>query len=117
MNAGKYRINTRDGQTSFIELILIFWKFFGNFKDILIEEKKQLLQFISNLIEKLNEKTSVEYKNESILNIVLKTLSLTALKQEETVKIFENLFFNYTSKKNVLRKIIVIIYLIIVIPK
>ena len=76
----------------------------GNFKGILIEEKRQLLQFISNLIENLNEKTIVEYKYDDIIELILKTPFLTALEPEEKEKIVQNLFFNYTSKNLLLSK-------------
>ena len=76
----------------------------GNFKDILIEEKKQLLDFISNFIENLNEKTIVEYKNDDIINLILKTPFLTGLKEDEYGKILQNLFFNYSSKNLLLSK-------------
>ena len=76
----------------------------GNFKDNLFEEKKQLLQYISNLIENLNEKTIIEYKYDDIMELILKTPALTSLKSEENGKILQNLFFNYTSKNLLLSK-------------
>lgn len=75
-----------------------------NFKDILIEEKKQLLQFISNFIENLNEKTILEYKYDDIILLIIKSSSLIALKTDESGKILQNLFFNYTSKNLFLSK-------------
>ena len=75
-----------------------------NFKNNLIKEKKQLLQFISNFIENLTEKKIIEYKNDDIIILILKTPSLTVLKTEESGRILQNLFFNYTSKNLLLSK-------------
>ena len=94
-----------------LQLLLKLFKGLGyarsmtdNFKNNLIKEKKQLLQFISNFIENLTEKKIIEYKNDDIIILILKTPSLTVLKTEESGRILQNFFFNYTSKNLLLSK-------------
>ena len=76
----------------------------GNYRNICIKEKKQLLQFIYDFFDKLNEKTFIEIKKSEILNILNKIPSLVALEPDGEEKIQKNIYFYYISKKLLLSK-------------
>ena len=75
-----------------------------NYRNVCIEEKKKLLQFIYDLFDKLNEKTIVEIKKSEIVNLLKKIPSLVALHPDAEEKIQKNLYFYYVLKKLLLSK-------------
>ena len=74
-----------------------------NYKYI-IEEKKNLLKYIYDFFDGLNEKTIIEYKPDDTTFLINKIPTLVHTEKGEDQKIFENLYFNYISKTLLLSK-------------
>ena len=75
----------------------------GNYKNICKEEKKQLLKFIYEFFDNLDEKAIIEYKNDDIIILINKISSLYINENEQQI-IVNNLFVNYITKTLLLSK-------------